>query len=190
MQRRYSKEMAFAAFVQWLAYELSIPSPYDYTTPTMTVDMLDDLHATFDIRLLKQSPWDWLGEAALALGFHRWVPHRQSKEEVISYVYDHLPSDLAPTDVIYDPNAGTGRVFFALRELGVDCIYAGSEPFYRPYRLLVLNKHIYDLPLYCVRSRSKLPFRSKVWWMSNNFVSLRRLTSLASDTSPTTGIIG
>jgi len=177
MQRRYPKETAFAAFVQWLAYELSIPSPYDYATPTMTLDMLDDLRATFDLVLLQQEPWDWLGETALALGFHHWVPHRQSKEEAVSHVSAHLPGDITPVDVIYDPRAGTGRIFFALQELGVDCIYAGSEPLYRPYRLLVVNKYIYNLPLYCVRSRNKLPFRSKIWWVSNNFVSLRRLTS-------------
>lgn len=175
MQRRYKKpDVAMAALVQWVACRLSVPSYRDYATPTLTLDMYDDLYAAFDLDLLRQDRWDWLGELALYLGLEGWVPYDIGRGEAVEYARSRLPGNLGTSDVIFDPLAGTGRLFFALLDLGVNCIMAGTEPVHRPYRILVLNKHIYDMPVYVLRARHKLPFSSPAWLRCNVYLPVRR----------------
>jgi hypothetical protein len=176
MQRRYTNpDVAMSALVQWIAYQVSAPSAYEYATPTVTLDMHRDLYATFDIDLLRADRWDWLGELALLFGLDRWVPYNISREQAAEYARSRLPANLAPDDIIFDPLAGTGRLFFALSDLGVNCIMAGTEPLHKPYRLLVLNKHIYGLPIYVIRAHHKAPFMSNLWWYANRYLPFRSL---------------
>ncbi len=174
MQRRYKNtDVAMSALMQWIAYQVSAPSAYDYATPTVTLDMHEDLYHTFDLVLLKADRWDWLGELALTLGLDRWVSYTATREQAVEYAAARLPDDLARDDVLFDPLAGTGRLFFALLDLNVDCIMAGTEPLHKPYRLLALNKHIYDLPVYVIRAYHKVPFASKLWWHANRYLPVR-----------------
>ncbi len=173
MQRRYTPGMAMAALVQWIAYQLSIPGIYGYATPTVTFDMYDDLQAALDLELLRRDPWDWLGELALALKLDDWVPYEASRDEAREFARAALAGERKPFDVIFDPLAGTGRLFFALMDLGVDCLLAGTEPLRKPYRILVVNKYLYDMPVYVLNTCHDAPFSSESWLDANRYLPMR-----------------
>ncbi|NPV27672.1 MAG: hypothetical protein HPY81_09615 [Firmicutes bacterium] len=47
---------------------------------------------------------------------------------------------------------------------------ADTDPLYQAYRLLVLDKHVYDLPVYVVWTRHHLPFASELWWFATQYL--------------------
>lgn len=168
LNERYKKpHVCFSALLQWIAHQLRIPGTHDYSTPTVTLDMEARLNNTLDFDLLRQDPWDWLGELAVKLNLFDYVPYRLTVDEVIDYVQRNVPSSISRTDVIFDPSAGTGRLFFGLMRSNIECIMAGAEPSPKPYRILVINKHIYDMPAFVVRAELKEPFASPVWESAN-----------------------
>lgn len=158
LKARYSKPSAcFSALLQLIAHKLRIPSQYDYATPTLTFEMEEALNRTLDLGLLREEAWDWLGEAALHLGLTDYVPYPVSRDDAIAYVKENVGLSVRPDDVIFDPAAGSGRLFLAMANLGMDCIMIGHEAGARPYRLLVINKYLYDLPAFVVHTSVKDP---------------------------------
>lgn len=173
MKARYSNpNVAMTALIQWAAVQMHIPATYDYATPVVTMEMNERLHSTFDIDLLREDRWDWFGEAALKAGLGQWVPSTVSKEQAIEHVRRQIKTPLRATDVVFDPSAGTGRSFLALMELGEDCIMAGAEPLYKAYRILIINRYLYDMPGFFIRGTARVPFNSQAWQYANLFAPI------------------
>ena len=78
------------------------------------LDRMRDLHHAFDPDLLRRDPWDWPGELDPVNGLDRWVLHAITRKEAHRYVSSQVPKNLLPEDVVYDPQAGTGRLFLAM----------------------------------------------------------------------------
>jgi hypothetical protein len=168
LNERYKKpQTCFSALLQWLAHKLRIQGTHDYPTPTLTLDMEARLNRTLDLAVLKQDQWDWLGELAVKLNLLDHVPHRLTLDEAVAYAQQRLSRPIPKTAVVFDPAAGTGRLFFGIMRAGIECIMAGAEPSPKAYRILVVNKHLYDMPAFVVRAELKEPFASPVWKEAN-----------------------
>jgi len=173
MKTRYSNpNTVMNGLIQWVAAKLQIPGSIDYATPVLTREMNEQLNRTFDPELLRQDRWDWFGEAALKAGLDQWVPTTTTKGRAMEIVRRQIKRPLGKSDVVFDPNAGTGRSFLALMELGVDCIMAGAEPLYKAYRILVINKYLYDIPGFFIRGTARVPFSTGTWERANLFPPL------------------
>jgi len=171
-ERYRNPNVCFSALLQWLAHKLHISGTHDYPTPTVTLDMEARLNSVLNIDILKQDPWDWLGELAVKLGLFDYVPYRITLDEVMDYVQRHIPRSIPRSKVIFDPSAGTGRLFLGIMRAGIECIMAGAEPSVKPYRILVINKHLYGMPAFVVKAELKEPFTSPVWKDANLYTPL------------------
>lgn len=170
MGRRYSKpKAAMNALVQWTAYQVSVDSYVDVATPVLTLEMLDDLYAAFDLELLRSDPWDHLGDLAHYLGLNDWLGGTYySREEATKWVRDNVPlGKLRQGTILFAPQAGSGRFLLVLHNLGVDCIMTATESAAKPHRLLVINQKLYNLTLFALRGKSEAPFDGLQWLKAN-----------------------
>lgn len=173
MHQRYStQKSAMSALVQWIAYKSSVESFTDVSTPTLTLEMLNKLEDIFDIGLLQSDPWDHLGDLAYYLGLNDWLGVYLTREETIKWAKKNLPIKQLNTGniIFFDPSAGTGRLCLALHNLRVRCVMAVTEAMSKPFRLLVINQKLYNLPLFALRDNVSYPFDSTEWLKSNMYI--------------------
>lgn len=168
-------ERALYALLQWARKELPTILPYEqvdtFNCVTVTESMYEALKRTFDHDLLRASVWDWWGELALALSLPSWVPYRHKPETVRQVLAGCLPASL-PTDVLFDPRCGTGRLFLVAHQLGWRGVYYGVETNTKAYRLCLLNIATYGLPAFVVSTPTPPELDHPNWQKHNVWASI------------------
>lgn len=177
MQRRYpDPEQALYALTQWARKELPNLLPYEpvdtFNCVPVTTDMYEALKQSFQPALLREDPWDWWGELALALSLPSWVSYRHRQETIRRFLADALPASSSPVDVLYDPHCGTGRLFLVAHTLGWQGVYFGVETNTKAYRLCLLNIATYDLPAFVVSTPTPPEWDHPNWQKHNIWASI------------------
>ena len=149
-------------------------------------DTYEYLNNVFDLQVLRESKWDWLGEVyeEIYKPTHS-LSTRKSLEKHVDTCLKRLSGMLFPLSVI-DRSIGTGRFFIMLLQStqrnNVVCF--GVEGDRVAYRIALVNAKLFDIPasiLWCPDTKKyDIASRSKNWTYANfwNPVAEERLTKI------------
>lgn len=136
-------EVAFTRVLSYFAYVLRIPTVD--SLPPMTVSDLEWIQKNCNVEFLKKEMNDWFGKAAYKLGL---IPEPEDVYEEYERIQKHKFNKGVDKITIFDPQCKTGAKLMAYYlHYGNDAIYYGNEPNKMMFRIALVNRTLYNLPM-------------------------------------------
>lgn len=154
----YSQDVAFQTLMEYIAnrldFEESVPSPW------LKADTYDKLNELFDLELLRQDQWDWLGELHSHRGLSLITGDYEETRKSIQVYTDHLEivwkTKKEKIQRFLNPNGGCGRTLLVIAKMFPETIYYVAEDDLLAYRILLLNTKIYNVRAVVLRANSAI----------------------------------
>jgi hypothetical protein len=193
-------EAAYEILLQFVAYKIGAAK--DIASPTLLIDVWNQLEQTLDLEMLREDIWDWFGEMYILRCSHKKITNRhffckredalKDAEERMVQIRSHQLHTTLPA-IIFDPYCASGRQILAYHSLyqDHDCIYYGAEYDKYAYQTCLVNMKLYDVPakiLYADTSVHEIATSSSNWEYANmwdvNMKKLKTSSTLLVDCDP------
>lgn len=138
---------AFNCLLDFIASKMQFKD--SFSTPWIKMKTLLELERLFDVQILREEKWDWIGELHEfhdigAIKGDYLISRKQATFRAESIMI-HDEQGVAPLRIL-DTCAATGRGILTLSDKHKKAIFYGAEADIVAYRILILNMKIYDIP--------------------------------------------